>query len=155
MKFPFKSRTKSWGSKKAGLDMAEDKLGGPLKQCHDVMLGKFLNIWLFIVQNCDTQELRVVTSRSGYPKKRTLHLTEDFCLIVSKMRKICQDEGRKKAFEDYYADLHNLHPLADKCNIVLGMFVLSLLFDQLWDVIHSLKNITACYLVMMSDTLQR
>ena len=139
--------------------MAEDKLGGPLKQCHDVSIGNFSEYLIICCttfrQNCDTQELRVVTSRSGYPKKRTLHLTEDFCLIVSKMRKICQDEGRKKAFEDYYADLHNLHPLADKCNIVLGMFVLSLLFDQLWDVIHSLKNITACYLVMMSDTLQR
>jgi len=102
------NRTKSWGSKKAGLDMAEDKLGGPLKQCHD---------------NCDTQELRVVTSRSGYPKKRTLHLTEDFCLIVSKMRKICKDKARKKAFEDYYADLHNQHPLPDKCNIVLDEHV--------------------------------
>ena len=81
-------------------------------------------------QHCDTQELRVVTSRSRYPKKRTLHLTEDFCLIVSKMRKICTDEGRKKAFEDYSADLYNQHPWHNKCSVVLGMFlcVVSLFF---------------------------
>ena len=74
-------------------------------------------------QNCDTQDLRVVTSRSRYPKKRTLHLTEDFCLIVSKMRKICRDEGRKKAFEAYSADMFNQHPWHDKCSVVLGRFV--------------------------------
>jgi len=102
------NRTKHWGSKKEGHAMAEDRLGGPPKQCHD---------------HCDTQELRVVTSRSRYPKKRTLHLTEDFCLIVSKMRKICTDEGRKKAFEDYSADLYNQHPWHNKCSVVLGMFV--------------------------------
>ena len=39
------------------------------------------------------------------------------------MRKICKDENRKKAFEDYYADLHNNHPLLNKCNVVLSMFV--------------------------------
>ena len=93
--------------------------------------------------------MRVVTSRSGYPKKRTLHLTEDFCLIVSKMRKICKDKARKKAFEDYYADLHNQHPLPDKCNIVLGLFFLYSLLDELRDVILSLKDMTAWYLVMM------
>ena len=86
------------------------------------------NTWPYFIiytspQNCDTQHLRVVTSRSNYPKKRTLHLSEDFCLIVSKMRKICKDENRKKAFEDYYADLHNNHPLLNKCNVVLSMFV--------------------------------
>ena len=53
-------------------------------------------------QNCDSQELRVSTSRSGYPKKRTLPLTEDFCLIVSKMRKICKDTNRAKALEEHY-----------------------------------------------------
>ena len=84
------------------------------------------NIWEYPLylctspQNCDTQEYRVVTSSSRYPKKRTLHLTEDFCLIVSKMRKICNDEGRKKAFEDYSSDLHNPHPWHKKCNVVLS-----------------------------------
>merc|ERR1712037_883070 len=41
--------------------------------------------------------LRVVTSRSRYPKKRTLHLTEDFC-----------------------ADLYNQHPWHNKCSVVLA-----------------------------------
>ena len=123
--FLFKNRTKHWGSKKEGHAMAEDRLGGPPKQCHDVSHGTFdifFKIWTSR-QHCDTQELRVVTSRSRYPKKRTLHLTEDFCLIVSKMRKICTDEGRKKAFEDYSADLYNQHPWHNKCSVVLGMFV--------------------------------
>ena len=39
------------------------------------------------------------------------------------MRKICTDEGRKKAFEDYSADLYNQHPWHNKCSVVLGMFV--------------------------------
>ena len=70
-------------------------------------------------------------------------------MIVSKMRKICKDKARKKAFEDYYADLHNQHPLPDKCNIVLGMFVLPSLLDEL-DVIHSLKDMNVWYLLMIS-----
>ena len=53
-------------------------------------------------QNCDSQELRVATSRSGYPKKRTLPLTEDFCMIVSKMRDICKDKNRATAFTEHY-----------------------------------------------------
>merc|ERR1719151_520897 len=80
--------TRSWGSSKKGLNKARDEADGlKLKLCHD---------------NCDNQELRVVTSRSGYPKKRTLPLTEDFCLIVSKMRSLCKDEHRKRAFEEHY-----------------------------------------------------
>jgi len=80
--------TRSWGSSKKGLNKARDEADGlKLKLCHD---------------NCDNQELRVVTSRSGYPKKRTLPLTEDFCLIVSKMRSLCKDEHRKEAFEEHY-----------------------------------------------------
>jgi hypothetical protein len=82
--------TRAWGSNEHGLNMAEDQQGalGELpKLCHE---------------NCDSQELRVATSRSGYPKKRTLPLTEDFCLIVAKMRKICKDKNRAKAFEDHY-----------------------------------------------------
>jgi len=83
--------TRAWGSNEHGysLNMAEDQNapGQPPKLCHE---------------NCDSQELRVATSRSGYPKKRTLPLTEDFCLIVAKMRKICKDPHRKKAFEDHY-----------------------------------------------------
>ena len=61
-----------------------------------------ISLVFFSAQNCDSQELRVVTSRSGYPKKRTLPLTEDFCLIVSKMRSLCEDAHRKKAFEVHY-----------------------------------------------------
>merc|ERR1719458_1571161 len=80
--------TRSWGSSKKGLNKARDGADGlKLKLCHD---------------NCDNQELRVVTSRSGYPKKRTLPLTEDFCLILSKMRNLCKDEHRKRAFEEHY-----------------------------------------------------
>lgn len=80
--------TRSWGNSDKGLNKAQDGADGmKLKLCHD---------------NCDSQELRVVTSRSGYPKKRTLPLTEDFCLIVSKMRSLCKDAHRKKAFEEHY-----------------------------------------------------
>jgi len=83
--------TRAWGSNEHGLNlnMAEDKNapGEPPKLCHE---------------NCDSQELRVATSRSGYPKKRTLHLTEDFCLIVSKIRNICKDKSRAKAFTEHY-----------------------------------------------------
>jgi len=83
--------TKLWGSNDNDLILikAQDVRfpGGAKKLCHD---------------NCDNQDLRVVTSRSGYPKKRTLPLTEDFCLIVSKMRKVCEDKHRKKAFEEHY-----------------------------------------------------
>ena len=92
--------------------MAEDQQGalGELpKLCHEVCCRKIhplssvtYPIFTDSFQNCDSQELRVATSRSGYPKKRTLPLTEDFCLIVAKMRKICKDPHRKKAFEDHY-----------------------------------------------------
>ena len=43
--FLFKNRTKYWGNKKEGLAMAEDKLGGPPKQCHDVSHGTFDNFF--------------------------------------------------------------------------------------------------------------
>ena len=43
--FLFKNRTKYWGNKKEGLAMAEDKLGGPPKQCHDVSHGTFENVF--------------------------------------------------------------------------------------------------------------
>jgi len=81
--------TRSWGSSENYLNRAQDARNpdGAKKLCHD---------------NCDSQELRVVTSRSGYPKKRTLPLTEDFCLIVSKLRNICNDKHRKRAFEEHY-----------------------------------------------------
>jgi len=79
--------TRSWGSSEDDLNKAEDTRGGPKKICHE---------------NCDNQDLRVATSRSGYPKKRTLPLTEDFCLIVSKMRNVCKKKFRKKAFEEHY-----------------------------------------------------
>jgi len=81
--------TRSWGSSEDDLNRAQDARNpdGDKKLCHD---------------NCDSQELRVVTSRSGYPKKRTLPLTEDFCLIVSKMRNICNNTHRKRAFEEHY-----------------------------------------------------
>jgi len=83
--------TRAWGSNENGLNlnMAEDENapGEPPKLCHE---------------NCDSQELRVATSRSGYPKKRTLPLTEDFCMIVSKMRDICKDKNRATAFTEHY-----------------------------------------------------
>jgi len=79
--------TRSWGSSENDLNRAEDARDRAKKICHE---------------NCDNQDLRVVTSRSGYPKKRTLPLTEDFCLIVSKMRDVCKNEFRKKAFEEHY-----------------------------------------------------
>ena len=44
--FLFKNRTKHWGSKKEGHAMAEDRLGGPPKQCHDVSHGTFDNFFL-------------------------------------------------------------------------------------------------------------
>ena len=77
-------------------------------------------------QNCDSQEFRVVTSRSGYPKKRTLRLTEDFCLIVFKLRNICADNYRKKAFEDYYKGETLPGAVAISCSIVTGFFFNSL-----------------------------
>ena len=76
-------------------------------------------------QNCDSQEFRVVTSRSGYPKKRTLRLTEDFCLIVFKLRNICGDNYRKKAFEDYYKGETLPGAVAITCSIVTGFFKFS------------------------------
>merc|ERR1719242_591219 len=78
--------TRSWGSSEDDLNKAVDARTplGPQKLCHD---------------NCERQELRVVTSRSGYPKKRTLPLTEDFCLNVEKMRNVCNSTNRRKAFE--------------------------------------------------------
>merc|ERR1719220_1718260 len=79
--------TRSWGSSNHSLNKAEDTQSGATNICHE---------------NCDNQDLRVVTSRSGYPKKRTLPLTEDFCLIVSKMRNVCKNTFRKKAFEEHY-----------------------------------------------------
>ena len=92
--------------------MAEDQQGalGELpKLCHEVCCRKIhplssvtYPIFTDSFQNCDSQELRVATSRSGYPKKRTLPLTEDFCLIVEKMRNICKDKHRAKAFEEHY-----------------------------------------------------
>ena len=44
--FLFKNRTKHWGSKKEGHAMAEDRLGGPPKQCHDVSHGTFENVFI-------------------------------------------------------------------------------------------------------------
>jgi len=81
--------TRSWGSSENDLNKAQDSRHpeGAKKQCHD---------------NCDNQDLRVATSRSGYPMKRTLPLTEDFCLIMSKMRTVCKNKHRKKAFEESY-----------------------------------------------------
>ena len=85
---------------------------------------KFSNVILvvfsFLPQNCDNQELRVVTSRSGYPKKRTLPLTEDFCLIVSKMRSLCKDEHRKRAFEEHYK---HESPLPNGAKLNCSLFV--------------------------------
>ena len=63
-----------------------------------------------------------MTSRSGYPKKRTLRLTEDFCLIVFKLRNICADNYRKKAFEDYYKGETLPGAVAITCSIVTGFF---------------------------------
>ena len=68
----------------------------------------------------------MVTSRSGYPKKRTLRLTEDFCLIVFKLRNICADNYRKKAFEDYYKGETLPGAVAITCSIVTGFFLNSL-----------------------------
>ena len=62
----------------------------------------FKHFFIILPQNCDNQDLRVATSRSGYPMKRTLPFTEDFCLIMSKMRKVCKNKHRKKAFEESY-----------------------------------------------------
>ena len=97
--------------------------GGAKKLCHDVSFSRFLVPVNVPHQNCDNQDLRVVTSRSGYPKKRTLPLTEDFCLIVSKMRKVCEDKHRKKAFEEHYrhdSPLPNGAKL--NCSIIQGTF---------------------------------
>ena len=75
-------------------------------------------------QNCDNQDLRVVTSRSGYPKKRTLPLTEDFCLIVSKMRNVCKNTFRKKAFEEHYEHETPLPNGAKlNCSIIEGTYI--------------------------------
>ena len=75
----------------------------------------------YLPQNCDSQELRVTTSRSGYPKKRTLPLTQDFCLVVSKIRGLCKDPQRKKAFEEHYKHESSL-PNGAKltCSIIEG-----------------------------------
>ena len=95
-------------------------MGGGQKLCQAVSFLMFL-LFEFLPQNCDSQELRVVTSRSGYPKKRTLPLTEDFCLIVSKMRNLYKNEFRKKAFEEHYKHETPLHSgsLLD-CKIIEG-----------------------------------
>ena len=65
-----------------------------------------------------------MTSRSGYPKKRTLPLTEDFCLIVEKMRNVCNSTHRRKAFEEHYKHDEPL-PNGDKlnCSVIEGTFL--------------------------------
>ena len=119
----FQQLTKSWGSNENDLNKAQDARfpGGAPKVCHDVSFSMLLVIFNVPHQNCDNQDLRVVTSRSGYPKKRTLPLTEDFCLIVSKMRKVCEDKHRKKAFEEHYRH-DSLLPNGAKlnCSIIEG-----------------------------------
>jgi len=97
--------TRLWGSSEYNLNKAKHVTGSSETEqlCHD---------------NCDSQEFRVVTSRSGYPKKRTLRLTEDFCLIVFKLRNICADNYRKKAFEDYYKGETLPGAVAITCSIV-------------------------------------
>merc|ERR1719220_66341 len=96
--------TRSWGSSENDLNKAKDTQSEARKICHE---------------NCDNQDLRVVTSRSGYPKKRTLPLTEDFCLIVSKMRNVCKSTFRKKAFEEHYLHETQLpHGAKLNCRII-------------------------------------
>ena len=96
-------------------------------------LKKFPIILIFSPQNCDNQDLRVATSRSGYPKKRTLPLTEDFCLIVSKMRNVCKNKFRKKAFEEHYRHETSLpHGGRLNCRIIEGAHILAF---WMWSVL--------------------
>ena len=110
-----------------------------------------------LFQNCDSQELRVSTSRSGYPKKRTLPLTEDFCLIVSKMRKICNDSNRATALEEHY---ENESPLVGgnkhlECNIVRGEIHFKLPYQPyLYTQILMWRTTVTCDLDKRLSTIQ-
>jgi len=80
----------SWGDHRKGLDKAFNLITRTQQTCYD---------------NCNKQTPYVTTSTSSYPSINTLRARQEFCLIVKKIRKICDEGGsRKDALESEYTD---------------------------------------------------
>merc|ERR1712080_376233 len=86
----------SWGDHRKGLDKAFNLVTQTKQKCYD---------------NCNKQTSYVTTSTSSYPSSNTLKARQEFCLIVRKIRTICNMGGsRKEALESEYGDTASSDP---------------------------------------------
>merc|ERR1719483_478817 len=76
-----------WGSSEEGLDHSYNFITGRKDKC---------------LQACQFQSIQSSSSSNNYPSSNTLKRRKDFCLIINKIRKICQDPDRKVVFEKKY-----------------------------------------------------
>ena len=76
-----------WGDNDHGLDSVYNSVTGSVDKC---------------LSACHSQKVDVTTSSSSYPSIYTFPRRNDFCLVIRKIDKICQDNYKKIVFERHY-----------------------------------------------------
>ena len=60
------------------------------------------NATMICRQRCESQEQMLMSTSSSYPNRQTFPYRDDFCLIMKKVIRVCNDTDRKKAFANRY-----------------------------------------------------
>lgn len=73
-------------------------------------------------QRCENQDNRLTMTSSSYPNRQTFPYREDFCLVMKKIVKVCNDPVRQQAFAARYGDnicpqIVNAYNGADFCKL--------------------------------------